>query len=219
MPAVPAIYIFSGLGADHRAFQLMDFGQYEIHHMKWIKPLKKERMEDYALRISSQITNDNPVLIGLSFGGMVAMEVAKHIAVKKIILLSSAKTRNELPFYYKWTGRLGFHHLLPESLLTHSNAIVNWLFGAKSTFEKQVLKQILSDTDPAFLKWAIHEIVTWRNDTINAGIFHIHGTADRILPIRFTKPDVVVFGGNHLMTLNKATELSSCILNHLALTV
>lgn len=209
------LYIFSGLGADHRAFQLMDFGPHEIHHIKWIEPIERELIEAYALRISKQITTENPVLIGLSFGGMIAMEVSKLIPFKCVILLASAKTKNELPAYYRFAGKLGLNHLLPAALLCHSNILANYLFGAKSSFEKHLLTQILKGTDPAFLKWAINEIVNWKNEFIATDCFHIHGSADRILPLRFVEPDIIIRGGTHLMTLNKGDELSKYILDYL----
>jgi pimeloyl-ACP methyl ester carboxylesterase len=211
----PKLYIFSGLGADHRVFQLMDFGPYEIHHIKWITPIERESIEAYTLRISKQITTENPVLVGLSFGGMMAMEVAKIMPSATVILLASAKTRNELPLYFKVAGKLGLHHLLPLSLLTGSNFMTNWFFGAKSPAEKHLLAQILGDIDHVFLKWAIHQIVNWQNSTIPAATLHIHGSADRILPIRYTKPDIIIPGGNHFMTFNQSKELSLYIQNYL----
>lgn len=56
-------------------------------------------MADYAKRLSLQITDEQPILIGLSFGGMMAMELAKIIKVQKIVLLASAKSANELQLH------------------------------------------------------------------------------------------------------------------------
>ena len=95
------VYVFSGLGADERVFHKIDFSGYDVHFIKWITPQKNESIESYALRLTSQITKPLPVLIGLSFGGMMAVEVAKHIATEKIILISSAKSKNEIPFYFR----------------------------------------------------------------------------------------------------------------------
>jgi thioesterase domain-containing protein len=86
------LYIFSGLGADERVFQRLSFYGFRTTFVKWIVPLKKEKIEDYATRILDQITTVNPTLIGLSFGGLIAVEVAKQIETDKVILIASAKT-------------------------------------------------------------------------------------------------------------------------------
>ncbi len=203
------LYIFSGLGADERVFQKLDFSDFSTTFIKWISPQEKETIENYATRILDQIKTTKPILIGLSFGGMVAVEVAKQIDTEKVILIASAKTKNEIPFYFRLAGQFGLHKFLPTSLLKSSNFITNWFFGTSSTFDKLLLKQILIDTDTIFLKWAIDKIVSWTNQTDTKNIFHIHGTSDRILPLIFVKCNSTIKNGGHLMTLNNSEEIKN----------
>lgn len=205
------LFIFSGLGADERVFQRLDFSGFSITFIKWIVPQDKETIEHYATRLLDQITTTKPTLIGLSFGGLIAVELAKQIDTEKVILIASAKTKSEIPFYYRCIGHLGLHKLLPTRLLKTSNFITNWFFGTTSTFEKQLLKQILIDTDPTFLKWAIDKIARWTNQSQTKNIFHIHGTSDRILPFRFVNCNSTIKKGGHFMTLNKADELNKIL--------
>lgn len=95
-------YVFSGLGADERVFKNLSFGEAEVEHIHWIPPLTTETLAQYAQRIAQRITTPHPVLVGLSFGGMVAVEIAKILPVEKVILISSAKTRDELPPSYRF---------------------------------------------------------------------------------------------------------------------
>ena len=136
------IYIISGLGADERVFQKLDFSGFKTTFIKWIVPLDNETIENYATRLLDQITTIKPTIIGLSFGGIVAVEIAKQIDTEKVILIASAKTKNEIPFYYRLAGQMRLHRFLPTSLLKKSNFITNWFFGTNSTFDKQLLKQI-----------------------------------------------------------------------------
>ncbi|MGB4775107.1 MAG: alpha/beta hydrolase, partial [Daejeonella sp.] len=106
------IYIFSGLGADERVFQTLDFSGLKVTFIHWLTPHKAETIEVYAKRLTSQITINKPVLIGLSFGGIMAVEVAKQINTEKIILIASAKIRQEIPFYYRFAGKLSLHKLI-----------------------------------------------------------------------------------------------------------
>jgi pimeloyl-ACP methyl ester carboxylesterase len=205
------LYIFSGLGADERVFQKLDFSAYSVVFIKWITPIENETIENYASRLLVQITSTRPILIGLSFGGMMAVEVAKLIETKKTLLIASAKTSKEIPFYYRFAGKLGIHKMLSAKLLKSSNFLTNWFFGARTRFDKQILKEILIDTDSVFLKWAIDKIVKWSNKTLPANIFHIHGTSDRILPIKFVNFDVEINNGGHLMTLIKPQQLNDIL--------
>jgi len=205
------VYIFSGLGADERVFQHLDLSDYATTFIRWEVPQKRETIENYARRLLPQITSIRPTLIGLSFGGLIAIEIAKQIDTEQVILLASIKTKNEIPFYYRYAGHLRLHKLLPTGLLKSSNFITNWLFGTSSTFDKQLLKQILIDTDPTFLKWAIDKAARWTNQTLTKNIFHIHGTNDRILPFKFVNCNSAIKSGGHLMTLNKADELNNIL--------
>ena len=202
------LYIFSGLGADERVFQKLDFSDFSVTFIKWIIPQDKETIEDYTTRLIEQIKTPNPTLIGLSFGGMIAIEVAKQIETEKIILISSAKTKKEIPFYYRFAGKIKLHKIMPDRILKSSNFMINWFFGANSTFEKQLLKQILIDTNPAYLKWAIDKIANWKNETIIYNTYHIHGTKDRLLPISYVNYNEKIKKGSHLMVLNKSEELN-----------
>jgi pimeloyl-ACP methyl ester carboxylesterase len=211
------IYLLSGLGADHRVLQDLDFSGYNITFIKWTQPLENESIEDYAKRLTEQIKTKNPIIIGLSFGGMMAAEIGKLIDTEKIILIASAKTKFEIPFYYRFAGSLGLHKLLPASLMKQPNFISNWFFGTESAKDKTLLASILHDTDSIFLKWAIDKIVNWQNVIIPKNLKHIHGTSDRILPYRFVSADVKIDGGGHFMTTNKVEELSREIRKFLCL--
>ncbi len=209
----------SGLGADERAFVDIDFSNFNPIFIKWISPNNRETIENYAMRLSSQISTKHPILIGLSFGGVMAIEIAKQINVEQIVIISSIKSKKELPFYFKWAGVLKINHLIPTSILRHTNFIFNWFFGVTSKKEKFLLKQMLFETNPLFLKWSIKQILNWKNETIIDNLTHIHGSSDRILPTRFFKCNHIIKHGGHFMVLNKSDDVSSKIsetllLNH-----
>ena len=205
------VYIFSGLGADELVFKLIDFSDLSVTHVKWISPQKNETIEQYAARLLLQIQTPNPILVGLSFGGIMAIEVGKLIRTEKIILLATAKTFDEVPVYYRFLGKLRIHHLLPMTILKSSNFLTYWFFGLKSRADKKLLKQILVDTDALFLRWAIGRIVNWKNTELPQNAYHIHGDCDRILPLKFTNSNLIIKNGGHLMVLTHSEELSLAI--------
>ena len=205
------VYIFSGLGADKRVFQKMDFSEYNATFVEWILPNRTENIESYSKKLTEQIKHEKPILIGLSFGGIIATEIAKIIETEKIILIASAKNKTEIPNYLRIAGKLKLHKLLPAKLMKMPNFLSFWFFGTENRNEKKILAEILKDTNENFLKWAIDKIVNWKNVTEHKNLIHIHGTADRISPINFINYQIKVENGGHFMTLNKAKELDEIV--------
>ena len=74
---------------------------YIIYKLDWIIPFQNESLKLYAKRISKKITKPNPILIGVSFGGILVQEISKHISFKKIFIISSIKSSYELPVTMK----------------------------------------------------------------------------------------------------------------------
>lgn len=204
------IYIFSGLGVDERVFTNIDLSDVPAQFIPWIAPLKNETIESYAQRISKDFEKDC-ILIGLSFGGMLAVEIAKIIPVQKVILIASAKNKNELPQWFLLAGALQLHHLVPTFLLKSTNFFTYWLFGAHSSAEKKLLNTIIKDTDAPFLHWAIDQIVNWNNQYIPTNCIHIHGTNDHILPIKNVHADYIIPNGGHFMTVNRAKVIEKLL--------
>jgi pimeloyl-ACP methyl ester carboxylesterase len=202
------LYILSGLGADEQVFQRLDFSGFATTFIKWKTPHENESIEQYAKRLLDQITTIKPTIIGLSFGGIIAIEIAKQIETEKVILISSAKTKFEIPFYFRFIGLLRIHRLFPTTVLKSSNFLTNYFFGAKTHFERQLLKQILKDTDSVFLKWAIEKITRWTNQSEINNLFHIHGAHDRILPSIFIKCNLTIKNGGHLMILSESEQMN-----------
>lgn len=205
------IYIFSGLGADKRVFKYIKFNNFEPVFINWITPINNESIEHYSKRISQKIEYENPIILGISFGGIIAVEINKIIKTKKIILLSTVKTREELPRFYSIIGKLGILNFLPTRLLKSTNFITHYFFGTISKEDKSTLKEIIKDTDPLFLKWALHKILNWTNTEKPINAIHIHGTNDKIIPHLKTNCDIEIHQGGHLMTLNKFEDLNRII--------
>jgi len=117
------VYLLSGLGADKRVFDYLKLDDVELIHIEWVPPEMSESIEAYVKRICKQILTDKPILIGVSFGGIIATEIAKLIDCKKIILISSAATKDDIPLLYRVAGQLRIHKLIPTSLFIRVNAI------------------------------------------------------------------------------------------------
>jgi pimeloyl-ACP methyl ester carboxylesterase len=197
------------LGADKRVFDSLDLNDYIIHHVEWIKPFPKESMGEYAQRLLPQIKSVNPILMGVSFGGMIALEIAKLIPTQKIILISSARSPSAIPSYFKLMGRLRIQKLMPPRAIKKPNEMLYWLFGVSTPEHRALLASIMADTDEIFFSWAIEAIANWDNKGVTSEIVQIHGTKDRILSPQ--KADYTITGGGHLMVVTRAAEINAII--------
>lgn len=210
----PICYILSGLGADERVFDQIDFGDFSPVFIPW-EPTEHgqdQSLESYAKQLSRHVQSANPILIGISFGGIVAQEMSVLFNNCPVLLISSAKTRAELSPFMRFSGKMGLHKLIPMKRVLKNKALNHWLFGTKTEREKEKLDQILADSDPVFTKWAIGQVSNWkRTEPIPAKLLHIHGDADRIFKIRNVHPDYIIPGGTHFMTVSKHEEVSLVI--------
>lgn len=212
-------YFISGLGADKRIFSKLKLNEkINIIHIDWIEPKKNETLATYALRLSEVIDTSQPfALVGVSFGGMIAVEIAKILAPVVTVIISSTMISSQLPGLYRFAGKLGLLKFIPARLLKSSNKLTqNYYFGTRSGSEKILLSKIIKDTDPYFLKWAIGSILSWKNETKPERTYHIHGTHDKILYSKTAQPDFVIDNGTHFMVYQNAKEIS-VIINKLVL--
>lgn len=208
-------FLFSGLGADERVFGYLDLPDIEKIPIKWVRPKAHESLSDYAKRIIEEQININPedtlILIGVSFGGMMAAEVAKYLKPDKLIIVSSIKTQSEMPKSFRLARFIPEDKPLPSFMLNKPNFISYYLFGVKNVTHRNLIDIILKETDEVFFKWAVKEIAFWKNEEVNTQIIHIHGTKDRIMPFRLVKNAIKIIGGGHSIVVTHAQEVSRII--------
>lgn len=209
------IYFLTGLGTDERVFRYLNLelpDDYKVVHIKWIQPIKSETLTSYAKRISEFIDDSSPfIIVGLSFGGILANEIVQFKKPEKVILVSSIKSKKELPLHFRLAGKLGVHKFIPGKYFKKTSLLKYWVFGLKNAKEREILNEILSASNPAFSKWAIHHILNWKATKNNLTTVRIHGDNDRVLPITGFMPDYLVKYGGHFMIVTHAGEISEII--------
>ena len=91
-------HLISGLGADRTAFSnLGEFTKSELNYIDWISNFNDESLQSYVKRlIDINTVKTEDTLIGLSFGGLVAQEMARQLNIKTVILISSFRDKNDL---------------------------------------------------------------------------------------------------------------------------
>jgi len=199
------IYLMPGMAASPRIFELLKFpDSFSVEFLSWIPPLKKEELSDYALRMSKKIKHENPILIGVSLGGILVQEISKIIKCEKVIIISSIKSNSELPLHLKMSKHTKIHKLLPLEWINNIENLVLFVFGDLIKVKVNLYKKYLSYRDPEYLAWAINALVDWNQDFTIESIIQIHGKKDNIFPIRYIKEPVVIIRGSHAIILTQA---------------
>nr|WP_321223110.1 alpha/beta hydrolase [uncultured Psychroserpens sp.] len=199
------VYLMPGLAANPTIFEHIKLPehQFELHWLEWIIPKKKESLESYAKRMILNIKHDNVVLLGVSFGGILVQEMSKHMALRKLFVVSSVKSMHELPKRMKVMKYTKAYKLLPTQLVANIDFLAKYAFGETITKRIELYKKYLSVSDKQYLDWAIENVIEWNQDSINKNAIYIHGDKDAVFPHSCVGNCIILKGGTHIMIINK----------------
>jgi pimeloyl-ACP methyl ester carboxylesterase len=209
------IVFIPGLGADQRLFQFIEINNCTKQFIKWEKPAKDESFASYLLKLKKQITTKQPpVLIGVSLGGIVAMELRELMPVEKTIIISSIKTKAEMPTLFDWIRRTGLNAIIPTVVLKKSAPVIKpFIMDTSNKKALQLFKDMLHDSDDDFIKRAITFVLEWnRKGYDKQKLIHIHGSNDHIFPLKnISHCDYIIKGGTHDMIMSKPSEINNIL--------
>ena len=199
------VYFMPGLAANSTIFERIKLpeDQFEMIFLEWEIPFDKETLTEYAKRMAEKITQPNPVLIGVSFGGILVQEIAAFVPVKKLIIISSVKCNQEFPMRLKMAKTTKAYKLIPTSLLLNVENLARFSFGKTISTKIKLYEKYLSVRDIHYLDWAIEQVILWNRVAIDSNVIHIQGDADEVFPIKNIQNCITVKGGSHVMILTK----------------
>lgn len=208
------IYFVPGLAANSKIFDRIHLPSdtYELHYLEWVIPISiNETIQEYAKRMCEFITEENVVLIGVSFGGILVQEMGKLISTKHIIIISSVKNSSELPKKLQFAKLTKAYKLFPIHSITTIENFISYIYGKMAKKRIEQYRMFLSLRDPLYLKWTIYNVLHWQQKESLPNITHIHGTKDKMFPIKHISNCIEIKGGTHVMILNKAKEISALL--------
>ncbi|MBA3899839.1 MAG: alpha/beta hydrolase [Bacteroidetes bacterium] len=209
------LYLIPGLATDERLFHKTILPGVEMMVLKWPAFAPGDTMKSYANKFLPQIDSTKPFfLLGVSFGGMCAVEISKIINPKKLILVSSAKGGDELPYFMKMFRFMPLHILFSQAIFIKMSEFIKYVFGRHKTSDRDLLLKMLRECPENYLNGSTECIVNWRSHSSELNginVVHIHGTDDRVIPFRNIKNAIPVKGGNHFMVLNEADRVNDIL--------
>jgi len=199
------VYMMPGMAASPKIFQyiILPENRFKIHWLKWVIPIENETLEAYAQRMSENVKHENIVLLGVSFGGVLVQEMLPFLRVRKLIIVSSVKSTEELPPRMIIAKTTKAYKLVPTQLAGNIDAFSKYAVGKMVKKRLDLYKTYLTMSDSKYLSWAIENMVCWEQHRIIPNIVHIHGSEDSVFPIKYIKDCITIKGGTHTMILNK----------------
>jgi pimeloyl-ACP methyl ester carboxylesterase len=203
--------LLPGLGADPRLFGPQKQAFPDLISIPWPEPAKDDTLPSYAARIVSLLPPADPLVVGgSSFGGMVALEISARIPVRAVILIGSCRSPRALAPWIRAVSPLA--RPLPASLLRPRHwglGLAAPILGCSRREDLDLAWSMVTTMTPAFLKWGIQAVRSWRPGPVSVPVHHVHGARDRMIPLRGVDPDVVVPGAGHLLTLTHAAAVNA----------
>ncbi|MGY5354386.1 alpha/beta hydrolase [Wenyingzhuangia sp. IMCC45467] len=213
------VYFLPGMSACSKIFERIKLPEekYKMHYLEWLMPLSiNESLQDYTKRFATQITTPNPVLIGVSFGGVLAQEIAQTIPCNKIVLISSVKNTKEYSPFFKFVKATNLYKLYPVSFVNWCENIL-FCYGTKRIKNTlKVYRKFLPLRSKLYTQWSIRNFLFWKGCNHKSDLLHLHGDKDKIIPIKHIQNCKIINNGTHVMILTKSTTIQRYLIDFLA---
>ena len=217
----PRIIFLPGLGTDERLLNPQRALDADIEVPRWIEPrVERESLPSYAKRLAATLDTSRPFYLGgISFGGMLALEVARHVKPLHIFLLSSCTSRHGIPHAYRVAGDVLLPYLIAP-ILNPLKSLPSYVrsFGPQSVLAcNKLVQEMVRDCPAELFRWSVAALLKWDgHDEPIASVTHIKGDRDIVLPHHLCRPTHLIEGAGHLMNLTHATQVNQIIANHLS---
>lgn len=213
--------MFAGMGASTLFVlpQARAFGEAMIVP-SWPAPRAGESVAAYAERwagdLSPRLPRGRPlVLAGVSFGGMIAQEMAHWLCPRAVLLIASARSCGGVaPF---WRGLERLVSPVPWRLAEPLAPLIGYAHGLQmrlSAQDRRLLARVARRLDLTTAQWCARGVTHWPGLPTDRlarlpPVHQIHGDLDPLMPLHRVSPGTVVRGGRHHIHLGHAGEVNA----------
>lgn len=208
--------LLPGIGADARLFEPQRKVFSNLLLPEWMAPEPTESLSSYGRRMASTIRETGPFFLGgVSFGGMVALEMASHLSPKAVFLISSCRSGRQIPRSLRWVERCS--RWLPNTLFDRCRPLspmIFRIFGKSGPEEIDLALEMFAETETSFIRWACRVITTWSYDgDLSMPVRQIHGDCDLVIPHRNMNIDHLIPNAGHLAVVTHSEAVNSALLS------
>ena len=129
----------------------------------------------------------------------------------RLIIISSAKHRGELPLRYTFQRKLPLYKALPTILIKRGAFIAQPIVEPDRNKYKSAFKSMLSNKEAIYFPRTIGLIVNWESENCEVEIIHFHGENDHTIPIRGIYEPIILKNGSHMITLTEADKINKIL--------
>jgi pimeloyl-ACP methyl ester carboxylesterase len=208
------VYLITGFALDKRAFSLLHLPSEPYRFVDLIPVNKDESLKEYALRLAKEMgLVPGDIVGGVSLGGMLALEMARTIKVRGIILIASCSHPRQIKPYF-----LAFAHLAPyvpdfliRKVFVLIPLILKWQKMLSPTGQA-LLADIMGKFPPSLLRNLPPMISDWSGRNPPENFRHIHAEKDWLIDASGLPENMKILPGkNHLITISHPKEVSAFI--------
>lgn len=215
------IICIPGLAADHRLFvEQSEYFNEDLHCLALNRP-DGETLTQYATQLGESLSDENNILVGVSFGAQLALEIARSYPekVKKVFVISS-HPHSDI-YTATFTLQTKVLQLLPnwfvKSFFILSSPVFALLDGLSLKHTKKIIAMAVS-CDMDFFRWAVNACTKWSFTaedlkSLQDKVVRIHGEKDWVIPVE-GKVDHLITGGTHLIVYKNADQINTIINTH-----
>ncbi len=205
------VYFVSGLSTNEKVFSHIKLPKtFEKKFISWKLPHPGESLSSYSRRMAEEINRKEVfILIGLSFGGVIVQEMNQFVSPEQTIIISSIKSRSEMPVLFRFAARTKLYKLFPVRGLVLYHKI---LISNSSGKNKRYLGYFFTYLDKRYIRWSIEKIVHWHSTVTVHNLYHIHGEKDIIFPSKNLKGKIdIISNGTHAIILQRAKRINNIL--------
>jgi pimeloyl-ACP methyl ester carboxylesterase len=199
--------ILPGMGANSNMYPKEKYiSLQDVIFIDWPKYDEETSLEAVAKKIIYQHQINNEMVVGgSSLGGMVAIEIAKIIGLKKVILIGSATNPDYInPLLQKLSN---FAEITPIK-------IIQVLTGKINKYSKNDLLKMFEESESRFIKAMCKALFKWEGiGNFSGDVCQIHGEKDLVV-LPPEKNVEIIPGGGHLISMSHANEVANFINNN-----
>ena len=206
-----------GIGADHRLFAEMLPLIPGAQVATWPHPERSEKLGDLAARWAESLPTEPRLVIGFSFGGMMALEAAARsprfaAETVGILLVSSCRSRQAITAEFK--GRARGLAFIPDPALRLGLTKFSHVFSPHDDLtpdQRGHLLDMAKETDLGFFRWAVGACAHWdfagpEATGVTVPIVQVHGSRDTVIPPVPGHAEEI-WNAGHLLTYTHPREL------------
>lgn len=217
VPVSPPLYLFPGLAADAGIFTLQKLAFPGLVVPPWLEPKNRETLGEYARRFADEVKiPPGAILGGSSFGGILALEVARSVRPAAVVLIGSLHEPAAFP--YRW----GIFRPVKPVCRFLPVRVLQWAaYPATTAMARRRLPRVATlmrqfrQAEPHLFRWSVEQLLAWREPPeLTCPVYRIHGDRDWVLPLpKGAGRDGVdiVEGGGHILSVSHPGRVNAVL--------